>query len=499
MSAPPPLLSRDYRRVSIDRFKRAKSTRQQGDENAEIRPAFGVAHCGLPDYIDDDRSASRYARRRREDFDQLIADLEHDTFGANVLHLWESSRGSRQVKEWVYMLELLEKRRILVLVTTHNRMYDPRNHRDRRSLLSDAVEGEYQSAETSRRVVRDFAATAAAGRPHGPIPYGYRRIYDQHTKELLRQEAHPVEAEVVRELVARLLAGHTMNAIAVDFTARGIRNHRERPFAKTVLREMALNESYAGKRVHFPLLRRAEPDTTADRFDAIWPELISPADHLAVVALLTSPERLTRKPGKGLHLLSMIALCDVCSSRMAAHLSREMPYYRCHDHGCVTISKPPMDQVVEKLLLSALSREDVFEALMGTRQGGGDAELAAVRVELAEAEADHRALESVDISPALAAKKEPAILVRLAKLRARERELLTPLALRGLITPGSGARKQWEGAPMSAKREIARRMLSRDMLGELRVTRAPRKGPGVPTHVRLVLMRESGPVAVPEV
>jgi site-specific DNA recombinase len=40
----------------------------------------------------------------------LIADLEQDRFGAQVLMIWESSRGSRRVGEWVRLLELCEQR-----------------------------------------------------------------------------------------------------------------------------------------------------------------------------------------------------------------------------------------------------------------------------------------------------------------------------------------------------------------------------------------------------
>lgn len=493
MSDLPQLFGREYRRVSKDRFGRQKSTGQQGDENADIRPMFDVTDCGLPPYVDDDRSASRHARQIREDFEQLIDDLKADTFGANVLQLYESSRGSRQVEEWLLLLKLLEQRRILVLVTTHKRMYDPRNHRDRKTLLDDAVEGEYQSEETAVRVRRDAAANAVLGRPHGPIPYGYRRRYDQRTKELIAQEEEAAEAQVIRELVARLLAGHSLKAIAVDFAARGIRNQRGKPFRREYLREMALSPTYAGTRIHFPLLRRDEPDTEADRYHAIWPAIISMADHLAVVALLTDSERTTRRPGSAVHLLSMIMRCHPCSGPMTAHLSRSVPYYRCSESH-VTISKPPVDGLVERLLLSVLSPEDAFDRLLGTLPSGA-ADLTRVRVQLAEAKAEHDALANSGVSVALAARKEPAILKRISELRGRERELATPLALRGLIRPGPTARAQWAAAEMSTRREIGRRMLSEELLGEVHVLPAPRRGAGVPAHSRLVLVR--GGVVVP--
>ncbi len=63
-------------------------------------------------------SAPRYSTDVRDDFDRLMADLRGGEFGADVLVLWESSRGSQLVLEWVTMLDLLEQQGILVFVTT---------------------------------------------------------------------------------------------------------------------------------------------------------------------------------------------------------------------------------------------------------------------------------------------------------------------------------------------------------------------------------------------
>ncbi|MDQ0664685.1 DNA invertase Pin-like site-specific DNA recombinase [Arthrobacter ulcerisalmonis] len=96
-----------------------------------------------------------------------MADLEEDAFGAGALGLWESSRGSRRTGEWVDLIELCEERGIRIWVTTHGRLYDPANARDRRTLLEDAVDSEYESAKTSKRLQRDMRSDAEKGRPHG--------------------------------------------------------------------------------------------------------------------------------------------------------------------------------------------------------------------------------------------------------------------------------------------------------------------------------------------
>jgi DNA invertase Pin-like site-specific DNA recombinase len=71
------------------------------------------------------------------------------------------------VGEWVELIEECERNAILIRVTTHGRYYDPRNPRDRRSLLEDAVDSEYESSKVSIRAKRAAAAGALEGWPHG--------------------------------------------------------------------------------------------------------------------------------------------------------------------------------------------------------------------------------------------------------------------------------------------------------------------------------------------
>ena len=164
--------------------------------------------------------------------------------------LWESSRGSRKVGEWVTLIELCEQYGVNIHVTTHNRTYDPANGRDRRSLLEDAVDSEYESGKISQRLKRAAAANAAAGKPHGRAPYGYARRYDERTRKMITQEPEPTEAPVVRELFDRVRSGHSLRSIAADFEARGIRTRTGKVFSPQHLRVLATTAAYAGLRVH---------------------------------------------------------------------------------------------------------------------------------------------------------------------------------------------------------------------------------------------------------
>jgi DNA invertase Pin-like site-specific DNA recombinase len=490
--APATTLAREYLRVSLDRSGHARSIEQQHDENARAATVNGWTLA--EPYSDHAVSASRYSRKARGGFADLMADLDAGRFGANILILWESSRGSRRVGEWVDLVEVCAEQHVSIFVTTHGRSYDPANPRDRRSLLEDAVDSEYESSKISERTKRDNAARAAAGRPHGRTPYGFRRAYDPGTGALLGQEEHPDEARVVRELFARILAGHSLRGIARDFERRGIRSRSGGLFSPAALRSLAVRDSYRGFRVHDPgRTSGTSHSVQALTTPATWPGLVSEGEFHGVRRILGDPSRRTNRPGRGVHLLSMIARCDVCGGPLAAtDRDGRGPQYQCHTGGHVRVSKAEVDAVAEQVMLAYLSTSEVYADF--TRGDADGPELQAVRAEVAELRArlDELADAVADgsVSITLAARSEPRLRERLAAAERRERELATPSALLGLIEPGPDVTKRWQAAPMSARREVARLLLAPDVLGQLHVTRSPTPGRPVPAAERIVFRRE---------
>ena len=471
--------AREYLRVSKDTSGRARSTVEQHADNQRDADAHGWT-LGKP-YEDVDRSASRYATKVREGYDQLVADLETDRFKADVLILWEHSRGSRKVSEWVILLELLEARGITVHVTSHSRTYDPANHRDRRSLLEDSVDSEYESAKTSMRAKRAAAASAAEGRPNGKTPFGYRRIYNDRTKELVVQEPDPATAPLVQELFDRVKAGHSMRSLQRDWETRGILNGSGRPFTAQHLRSLLLNRAYVGDRVHNPGAKSGNTarQTAANVVPGNWEPLVDRTTFLAVHRILTDPQRRTNRPGRGVHLLSMIAKCAVCDGPLSVAFRKPDGEYMCQNAQHVRVSKPELDALAEAMILVYLNDEDMREAVAAVEDD--TAALAKARDEVAsiQEELDDLAAQvgAGALSATLAGRAEPAILARLKAANEAVKDLETPSRLGDLYPPGA----DWHTMPMSAKREIARMLLAPDMLGELRIVRRPRNAG--PRHV----------------
>lgn len=304
------LTVREYLRVSRDVHGTGRSPDQQHSENKKSIEEQGWRLYDLPPYRDADRSASRYAKKEREDFKRLVTDLEADEFDADVLAIWESSRGSRRVGEWVDLVDLCRERNVRIWVTTHNRIYDPANARDRRSLLEDAVDAEYESDKTSERRRRSARASADAGRPHGRNIYGYLRVYDEFTRELLRVEPHPEEAPVVVEAARRVLEGDSFYQIARDFNARPVptRGSRRLPtheaaaWTPSIVKQMLRIPAYAGKRDY-------KGEIVGD---GMWDALIAFADWQHLQLIMEGPSRKGPRDHTAKHLLSNIAQCGVC-------------------------------------------------------------------------------------------------------------------------------------------------------------------------------------------
>lgn len=459
------LTGREYLRVSKDRFGRMRSPEQQHGENEDDAAANGII-LGKPYTERDAVSASRYSTKKRDGFDQLLSDLAAGTFGADILYLWESSRGSRRVGEWVTLLDLLEERGVKVRVKSHGRTYDPANPRDRRTLLEDAVDSEYESGKTSLRIRRDVAANAAAGRPHGAAPYGYVAAHDERTGRLINWEPDPDRAPVIEELFERLRKGHSLKLIARDFAGRGIVNKRGRPFSPQHLRNLALKASYTGLRVH-----------KGETVEGTWPKIVDRATWWEVQNVLSGVKHRTSasKPGRALHAFTGAVRCDVCGGPIGVTYTRGHDQYRCQTSGCVRIAKDDVDEVLTAAIIGYLARPDVYAELAmrpdrSERLAELDGEIAETRAKLSEAED----AEPADLHEArMCARVVKTLTERLTELEGRRRELATPPVLAALVEPGADVAARWNAAPISAQRKAAEMLLSPRYLGEVRITKSP--------------------------
>ncbi|WP_247040373.1 recombinase family protein [Arthrobacter rhizosphaerae] len=392
---------REYLRVSQDRSGIGKSPDQQHDEmERECRARSWRLHP-VP-YRDDNRSASRYARKTREGFLDLMADLKTGTFGADLLGIWESSRGSRRTSEWLELIDLCMERDVKIWVLTHGRVYDPNNARDRRSLREDASDAEYESDKSSERLLRDVRANAEKGRPHGKQIYGYQRIYDQETRQLIEVIPHPEQAPIVKESARRVLAGETFYMIAKDFNRRSIpprrkayRQQRQNlGWTAVAIKQMLGMPAYAGLRQHQGEILG----------NAIWPPLIDETAWRKLQVLMNPEWRKQTNVWPAKHLLSGIAVCGVCGAgtrigkqnkgrKQSDEDGNLLPRQHYNTYLCVGVpgrtgfhvamKETHLDAVVIELVLAWIERPD-FMARIGQQDRDVDSERKALLDEIAD-------------------------------------------------------------------------------------------------------------------
>lgn len=476
--------AREYLRVSADKTGRGASVAQQHEKNQ--RAAERAAWRLLEPYREPEAvSASRYSKRAREAFASLLDDIESGAFGASVLILWEASRGSRRTGEWVDLIDACAGAGVLIHVTTHGRTYDPTNSRDRRTLLEDAIDSEYESAKLSDRVTRAMAANAQGGRPHGQIPWGFRRIYDERSGALVRQEPDPATAPLVAELFDRVRAGDSLRSIERDWAQRGIENKSGRPFGSAHLRSLLDIRAYVGDRVHKDTVH---PDA--------WEAIVTRETWQAVRSILSNPARRTSRPGRGKYQVSMLARCGICEGPMVGSPTTEarrraVPVYRCQANH-VVVGLAALDEYVRDVVAAYLARPDVHAALTAASVNNADLQRARDNVAVLRGELDDLYARGAagTITPGGVAAMEPGIIQRLEAAQRALDGLQTPSALSGIFgdrSPGVVLRS----LTTERLRAVYALVCTPELLGVPFVLRSARKGPDQPpVHERVEWRRK---------
>jgi site-specific DNA recombinase len=417
---------------------RARSIAEQHEENSAAIDANG--HLEATRY-QDEQSASRFAKKEREDWARLLADVESGNL--DIVYLWETSRGSRRLSEWIDFIDLCREHGVLIHVTTHRTTYDASIRRQRKSLVEDGVDNEDESEKTSERVKRHLRTNKEHGMPHGVCKYGYRRVYAAN-RALLGQEPDD-NAPLCAEIITRAAAGEPVSVIAADLNARGIPGPGGGTWYRRQIFRIATSVAYIGKiRVDGELI------------DARWPGIVPEDVFWAAQHLLTSPARKMTRPGRSKYLLSYLMTCGKCGSALAADTPRKRMVtakYRCSsDQHCASVVMEDADAFVMLAVRKKLSDPGVYKHLVN----GSDERVVRARAEAARLRAELDEWASADISAHAYGIREAKILPLIEAAEKRAEELTVPIPLRDLATPGTDIQARWDAMPVAARRDVVR-------------------------------------------
>ncbi|PRX46752.1 DNA invertase Pin-like site-specific DNA recombinase [Prauserella shujinwangii] len=466
------LVARDYWRNSSGQT--VSLERQQSDNGRMIVDNGWLRH---PEPYSDLVSASKFSRKRRGGYKQLVTDLKSGAFEADLLVVHEASRGSRRLSEWCLLIELCEAAGVQIAVATHGKVYDPSNARDVRTLQEDGVDAQYESGKLSSRILSGKSLAAERGLPNNGKRYGYEAVHAvvDGKPRLVNLKPVPAEAQVVQEVFKRFTAGESLRAIERDFYERGIRSRSGNRLSRPVLYSWLRSEAYIAKRTY-----------EGKTYSGVWPALITPSVFYQAQRILdenaeatSSPEKTQRRHGRATHLLSGIAKCDVCGDGLSVLANKgRNPVYRCKSRGCTRIDYHELNGKITLLLIAYLSDGAHIDKLVKGEDRSREVQavkdqLATIRMDIRQLEAD---VEAGEVSARMATAEEKRLTAQEVKAQERLEELTTPSIVAGLLPPGKRLEERWEAATSQQKRQVAAYLLTPALIGELRVKPAQRRG-----------------------
>jgi site-specific DNA recombinase len=514
--------AREYLRVSKGRGRTARSITDQHTENLTAEEDFGPWTWGEP--YKDTGSASKFARKARDDFEKLVGDLQSGAFGkiGDVLVLWEIARLSRETGRGVDVVDACEANGYLIHITSHERTYNPKNYNDRHELISGIADAEKEARRLSKRTLRGITSAAKEGRPHGRVPFGYARDYEviDGRPRCVRQYPHHHDGELIAELFVRA-SGATDNrmgddrvallfarkdgaealpepiySIAKDWEQRGIWIPEKvqdgeviptRPYSPQHLRALLVRPVYAGLRRYkgqlLPEWEGMEPCVAAALFDRVQ-------------GILKDPSRRTYMGGGVRWALSMTIRCGRCGGPMVVGTRKGNLGYVCKLSGCCWILKCDLDRIVigeldrfdpetgERLppvlgpllaYLAAPHRHAVLRRRPDTSQ-----EEKSLRAELERVNGELKLLKYAPKPATALARIERTKDIEeyetaVAEVDAKLRKLTTPAPLAGLLPeePVTDVARWWKAAGIEKQRAIAAQLLTPSLLGEVRILPSP--------------------------
>lgn len=488
-----------YARVSRDQHG-GRSVDQQLKIGRRIADDNGWTIVG--EYADNDKSASRYASSTREDWPKVESSIAAGD--ADVLWVWEISRGTRDLVVWAQLAAVCREHRMYIALDDD--VWDttkPSHMKHLNTLMVDAV---YESEKTASRINRDAADLAEAGHPWGYAGFGFRREYDPNTGDLIRQVPDPEQAKLVEEIVERLEAGERPYTIAKDLNGRGIPSpggtvageERTRPDGTTyiakgwthqVITRLVSRPAMIGKRVHHGDIKTAGGWAPVIKDETRWQ--------------LVRDKVTARRRGRGgaiRHLLSGIAICDVCEGAIrVVHRPNERNLsYRCNGlydgaptgRGHVQRVQHLLEAHVVGMLFDRFSDPDVIEAFRaapdyaeGVAQARED--LDRLSREMEELYAD---VEAGRVSRRMASADESRISREMSALQEKLRPRAADPLLEALVEEDPA--RVWEEWDLGQRREALR--LVTEEIRVLKVWRRGRREAPAEESVRVVWREVDG-------
>lgn len=346
-----------YTRISEDSTGQALGVQRQLDDCMALAEQLRwevIAHH-------DDNDLSAFSGRTRPGFEALLDGMKRGQYDALIC--WHTDRLYRRIGDLERLIEYADGARVQIR-TVQGSDLDLSNSSGRMIACILASVARQESEHMAERRVRANEQKAAAGKwQTGNRTFGYT------------MDGQPLEPEAsaVRQAVADVLAGKSIQGIARQWNEAGLKTTlagttRTDPHSKKKIvvdgtwsapsvRRLLINPRYAGLKVH-----RGKVVGPGD-----WVPLIDPDIHRGLEALLTDPARVKCSSFERKYLGSGLYLCGRCSDgttmRAAIPGGRKSRAYQCRAHAHLVRSGEPLDDFVTAHILERIMAPDAADLL----------------------------------------------------------------------------------------------------------------------------------------
>lgn len=417
-----------------------------------------------------DNDVSGRGRKRRHEFEQLMADVDAGLVNTIVADRWD--RLSRNRRDDLAIVETCQPRETLIALMKGSDV-DLTTAAGRMMADIMASVARHEIDQKAERQVRQAQQAAARGLPGsvGRRAFGY-------TADGLHLD--PVEAPVLARLYSRWLTGEGMASLAAWLNDHGLTTPRGNSWNRQNVREVLANPRNAGLRGMRDVVN-AKTGTRAQWHrivgPAVWPAVVPEQTWRAAMERIRDPHRPGQHVGhnRQTYLLSGIARCGgqdggevdrrdpafeekVCNLPLITGGRAKERLLRCPSLRHVSRRADLIEDYVTEALLEYLRRSDTPAV------GGGEeaVDLGGVRTEsiALRARLDGLARDYADGVLDRAQMKSAG-----DRIRARLSELDRQVAAAGQVDVVAPLRAAgdpepvWEALPMPTKREVVRRVV----------------------------------------
>ena len=277
-----------YVRISLDRTGAGLGVARQLKAAVELCQRQGMPIFDV--YIDNDVSAT--SRKPRKQWLRLLADVEAGK--VNAIVCWHVDRLTRSPRELEEVIDLHDQRGVRLATCTGEIDLATPTGRMVARMLGAAARQEVEHKGERQKEQQRQAAEAGKVHPTGHLrPFGWAASGDPTIVE--------DEAEVIRDMATRILAGESRASVARSLNARGITTTTGREWTVLAVKNLLLQARLSGRREYNPAERGKAKATLGEIVaDNAFPAIITPArsDQLRAMLTRTTTTSTPRSVGK---------------------------------------------------------------------------------------------------------------------------------------------------------------------------------------------------------